>query len=72
MVHAGHVGIQEPSVQFDIQMVKGFRNILFGGEGLFLATLELIKANKVQAEQAELFGEIWLTLSSCLEAPGSP
>ena len=26
-------------MQFDIQMVPGFRNILFGGEGLFLATL---------------------------------
>ena len=38
-VHAGHVGIQDPSVQFDIQLVRGFRNILFGGEGLFLATL---------------------------------
>ena len=39
LVHAGHVGIQEPSVQFDIQMVRGFKNVLFGGEGLFLATL---------------------------------
>jgi uncharacterized protein (TIGR00266 family) len=39
LVHAGHVGIQEPSVQFDVQLVPGFRNILFGGEGLFLATL---------------------------------
>jgi uncharacterized protein (AIM24 family) len=39
LVHAGHVGIQEPSVQFDIQVVPGFRNILFGGEGLFLACL---------------------------------
>jgi uncharacterized protein (TIGR00266 family) len=38
-VHAGHIGIQEPSVQTDIQMVRGFRNALFGGEGLFLATL---------------------------------
>lgn len=36
LVHAGHVGIQEPTVTFDIQMVRGF---LFGGEGLFLATL---------------------------------
>ena len=26
-------------VSFDIQMVSGFKNILFGGEGLFLATL---------------------------------
>ena len=39
LVHAGHVGVQEPTVAFDIQMVRGFRNILFGGEGLFLATL---------------------------------
>jgi segregation and condensation protein A len=30
--------------------------------GLFLATLELIKANKVKARQGELFGEIWLVL----------
>ena len=39
LVHAGHVGVFEPSVSFDIQMVSGFKNILFGGEGLFLATL---------------------------------
>ena len=38
-VHAGHIGIQEPSVATNIQMVRGFRNVLFGGEGLFLATL---------------------------------
>ena len=39
LVNAGHVGVIDPTVNFDIQMVKGFRNILFGGEGLFLATL---------------------------------
>jgi uncharacterized protein (TIGR00266 family) len=39
LVHAGHVGVIDPTVQFDIQMVPGFKNILFGGEGLFLATL---------------------------------
>jgi uncharacterized protein (TIGR00266 family) len=39
LVHAGHIGAQEPSVGVDIQMVKGFSNILFGGQGLFLATL---------------------------------
>ena len=39
LVHAGHVGAMDPDVTFDIQMVSGFRNILFGGEGLFLATL---------------------------------
>lgn len=38
-VQAGHVGIISPGVQFDIEMVRGFKNILFGGEGLFLATL---------------------------------
>ena len=38
-VHAGHIGIQDASVATDIQMVRGFRNVLFGGEGLFLATL---------------------------------
>jgi len=39
LVHAGHVGVMDPTVSFDIQMVSGFKNILFGGEGLFLATL---------------------------------
>jgi len=38
-VHAGHIGMQEPTVDIDIRMMRGFRNILFGGEGLFLATL---------------------------------
>jgi len=38
-VHVGHVGVQDPSVQFGITRMKGFRNILFGGDGLFLATL---------------------------------
>jgi uncharacterized protein (TIGR00266 family) len=38
-VHAGHVGVHEPTVSFDIQLVPGFRNIIFGGEGLFLASL---------------------------------
>ena len=39
LVHAGHVGMQEPSIEIDIKMMRGFRNVLFGGEGLFLATL---------------------------------
>lgn len=38
-VVAGHVGVMDPSVSFDIEMVRGVKNILFGGEGLFLATL---------------------------------
>jgi len=39
LVHAGHIGVQNASVTTDIQMIKGFSNFLFGGEGLFLATL---------------------------------
>jgi uncharacterized protein (TIGR00266 family) len=39
-VDTGHVAVFEPSVQFDVSIVKGFRNILLGGEGLFLARLE--------------------------------
>jgi uncharacterized protein (TIGR00266 family) len=39
LVHVGHVGVQDPSVHFDVTMMKGFKNILFGGDGLFLATL---------------------------------
>jgi uncharacterized protein (TIGR00266 family) len=38
-VDTGHVAMFEPTVDFDIEMVRGFRNILLGGEGLFLATL---------------------------------
>lgn len=38
-VHVGHVGVQDPTVQFGITQVKGFRNILFGGNSLFLASL---------------------------------
>ena len=39
LVQAGHVGALDTTVQFDIQMVRGLKNILFAGEGLFLATL---------------------------------
>ncbi len=41
LVHAGsHVGAMDPTIQFDIQLVtRSFKNILFGGEGLFLATV---------------------------------
>lgn len=38
-VHVGHVGVQEPTVQFGITRIKGFRNMIFGGDGIFLATL---------------------------------
>ena len=38
-VDPGHIAMYEPTVSYDIARVKGVRNILFGGEGLFLATL---------------------------------
>ena len=33
------VAMFEPSVSYDIQMVKGIKNFLFGGEGLFFVSL---------------------------------
>ncbi len=39
-VDTGHLAVFEPSVDFDVEIVKGFTNIMFGGEGLFLTTLE--------------------------------
>jgi uncharacterized protein (TIGR00266 family) len=38
-VDPGHIALLEPSINCNIEMVKGVSNILFGGEGLFLATL---------------------------------
>jgi uncharacterized protein (AIM24 family) len=38
-VDTGNVAAFEESVQYQAEMVKGFKNILFGGEGLFLTTL---------------------------------
>jgi uncharacterized protein (TIGR00266 family) len=39
-VDTGHLAIYEPQVDYDVQLMRGARNILFGGEGLFLATLK--------------------------------
>lgn len=38
-VDTGCIVAFQESVQYDIQFVGGFKNTLFGGEGLFLATL---------------------------------
>src|SRR5690606_1986820 len=38
-VDTGHVAMFEPTVSFDVEILRGFKNILLGGEGLFLATL---------------------------------
>ena len=38
-VHPGHVGAFQTSVAFQITTVPGIRNMIFGGDGLFLASL---------------------------------
>jgi len=38
-VDPGYLALMEPTVKYDITLVKGVANVLFGGEGLFLATL---------------------------------
>jgi len=38
-VDPGHIALYETSVSYDIAAVKGLKNVLFSGEGLFLATL---------------------------------
>ena len=38
-VETGHVALFESSVQYNVESVKGFKNIFFGGQGLFLTTL---------------------------------
>lgn len=38
-VHPGHVGMFEESVMFEVTTIRGLRNMMFGGEGLFLAEL---------------------------------
>lgn len=38
-VDPGHVAMYDPSIDYDIRRIKGVRNMLFGGEGIFLAHL---------------------------------
>lgn len=39
LVHPGHVGAFQASVGFQITTVPGIRNLIFGGDGIFLAVL---------------------------------
>lgn len=39
-VHPGHVGAFQSSVGFQIMMVPGLKNAIFGGDGIFLAVLQ--------------------------------
>jgi uncharacterized protein (TIGR00266 family) len=38
-VHPGHVGAFQTSVSFQISTVPGIKNMIFGGDGIFLASL---------------------------------
>ncbi|MGA8531422.1 MAG: TIGR00266 family protein [Acidobacteriaceae bacterium] len=39
LVHPGHVGAFQAGVSFQITMVRGIRNLIFGADGIFLAAL---------------------------------
>jgi uncharacterized protein (AIM24 family) len=39
-VHPGHVGAFQSSVGFQITMVPGIKNMIFGGDGIFLAAMQ--------------------------------
>jgi uncharacterized protein (TIGR00266 family) len=39
LVHPGHVGAFQAGVSFQITTVPGIKNMLFGGDGIFLASL---------------------------------
>ena len=39
LVHPGHVGVFQDTVQFQITTVKGIKNKIFGGDGIFLAQM---------------------------------
>ena len=38
-VDPGHIALFDPTISYDIETVKGVANVLFSGEGLFLAKL---------------------------------
>ena len=38
-VHPGHIGMFESRVNFDITVMRGFTNAIFGGDGIFIARL---------------------------------
>lgn len=39
-VDQGYIAAYEPTIDFNVETVKGVKNVLFSGEGLFLATLQ--------------------------------
>ena len=39
LVHPGHLAAYDSNVSFELHRLKGFKNMLFGGDGIFLAKL---------------------------------
>ncbi len=39
LVHPGHVGMFEDSVRFEVTTISGIKNLMFGGDGIFLVRL---------------------------------
>lgn len=39
VVHPGHIGMFESTVSFEVSLIPGLKNALFGGDGLFVARL---------------------------------
>lgn len=37
LIHPGHLAAYEQKVQFEVQRLKGFKNMFLGGDGIFLA-----------------------------------
>lgn len=44
LVNGGHIAAMEETVDFDVERVKGVKNIMFGGEGLFFTRLTDLKS----------------------------
>lgn len=59
-VETGSVGMYESTVKMNVEMIKGFSNVLFGGEGLFLTTLTgpgkvWVQTMPIQSMAGEMF-----------------
>ncbi len=39
LVHPGHIGMFQDTVNFDVTMMRGIKNAIFGGDGLFIGRL---------------------------------
>ncbi len=66
LVDTGNVAMFEPTVSYDIQMVKGVKNMFLGGEGLFLT--KLTGPGKIWVQTMPI-GDLAMRISSVLPTP---